>query len=286
MGHPSHPDEPMHPHPFAAMLPRVTLAALTLAVLPAHAVPVFELTGRSAEMSMLNLYAGIGLATAQIEGNATDSTATLPARLDLVGSGQDAEAVLFNTASLSASWALWQDYGVAQAGADTVLSAAGAMALSASAGGCNAEACTPLAVFYDSSNFQTLRFSLSEATAFQAHGGSAREQSVNIAYSADGGQTWGTYAGWSSFTTYGGSILNGPQEVKDWSQAGTFLAGMYQVSNGPNRYGSALDPWFSWDYEITLLGTQLAPPVPEPGSLLLMAGGLAALLMRRNRRAD
>lgn len=124
------------------------------------------------------------------------------------------------------------------------------------------------------------------ALSYQAQGLSSREQSVNIEYSADGGLNWANYVGWNSFTTYGRSILIGPQEVKPWSQAGNFAAGLYKVSNGPNGYDTPSPySWFSWDDDITLQGTTLTAPVPEPTGLLLMAAGLGVVLMRRQRHA-
>jgi len=250
----------------------------------AQAAPTFELTGRSSSMSMQNLQATFGTALAGLESGTLGSSALSPSLLQISGGGYKYDEDFLYTVDITAEWALWQDYSTVQAGADTVLSGSGALDLTSSSVFCNAGVCGAGTATYQSTNFQTFVFSLSEATAYQAQGLSSREQSVNIQYSADGGQSWATYGGWNSFTTYGGSILIGPQEVKPWSQAGTFAAGLYAVSNGPYGYGTPSPySWFSWDYDITLLGTELAAPVPEPGGLLLMAAGLGVVLLRRHR---
>jgi hypothetical protein len=252
----------------------------------AQAAPTFELVGRSSAMSMQNLQAAFGTALAELEGGTLGSSAISPSLLQVSGGGYKFDEDFLYTVDITAEWALWQDHSTAQVGADAVLSGSGALALTSSSSFCNAGICDAGTATYQSTNFQRFVFSLSEATAYQAQGLSSREQSVNIEYSADGGQSWTTYLGWNSFMTYGGSILIGPQEVTAWSQAGTFAAGLYKVSNGPNGYGTPSPySWFSWDYGITLLGTTVAAPVPEPGGLLLMAAGLGVVLLRRHRPA-
>lgn len=271
--------------PSALTLTPIALCTCLLTV-PALAAPELALLSRSGSMSMQNLAAAFGTALAELEDDMLSTSAPSPSLLQISGGGYAFDEDFLYTVDITAEWALWQDYSVAQIGADTVLGGSGGLALTSSSTVCNAGICDAGTAFYQSTNFQTLSFSLSEATAYQAQGLSSREQSVNIVYSGDGGQSWAPYLGWNSFTTYGGSILIGPQEVTAWSQAGTFAAGLYAVSNGPNGYGApSPESWFSWDYAITLQGTTLTAPVPEPAGLLLMAAGLGVVLLRRQRLA-
>jgi hypothetical protein len=267
-------------------LKRGALALLAGVAMSAQAAPVFELTGRQSEVSITNIHSGIGFVGARIDPGMVSSTVLQPATLSLSGSDEDAEAEFFYSTSLKATWSISQTYSVAQVGADTLLRASGALDLKASSFSCNGPSCsTTTDVPYTSTNFQTLEFTLSEAAGFAATGVSAKDQSVSLQRSTDGGQSWADVVGWNIFATYGGSSLLGPQTLTPWSQSGLLDAGLYRVSNGPYAYTNPTYAYTSWDYQFALAGTTSTAPVPEPGSLLLMALGLAGVLAWRCRPA-
>lgn len=263
---------------------RLALAALTLAALPLHAAPAFELTGRQSEVSITNIHAGVGITGVRFDPGVVTSHQLQPATLSLAGSDRDSDAELFYYTELTAQWAISQTYALQQAGADTVLRASGMLSLQAESLLCNGPSCsTSTEVAYTSTNFQTFTFSLSEAAAFNAEGLSAKDQSVSLQQSLDGGQSWTSVSTWNEFATYGGTSLIGPQTITAWSQGGVLGAGLYRVSNGPYAYTNPTYAYTSWDYSFTFADTTLTAPVPEPASALLWAAGAAGLLAWRRR---
>lgn len=272
--------------------------ALCLAALAttgsAGATPLFELTARQSQISIHNITNAFGTAAAVIDPGMVSSTSLTDFQLEFEqGNGFD-PVFASNTdflfyAELEASWFSYNVFEVEENvnGNNVVLAAISSFSMFSEgrAGfiGANGVDCEPDCILtsdhpYESRNFLQLSFTLSEATTFSALGYSTRGQVTTLQYSADGGATWGDYAGWNSFITYGGTPLIDDEQQINWSQAGTLLAGSYRMANATDGYNNRTRPLQRWGAELTIDNAQAVTSVPEPGSVMLTALGLLALL--------
>lgn len=266
--------------PAAACLAALAALAMMSAV-PAEAAGSLRLDSRSATQQ-IRVWGGIAYLGTEIDGGSQFGQGLLPSRLALQGAGTDADASLYWTSELQASWHLWQDYSLQQDGGDALLQSSGALALVSTSWDCDGPVCAAgLGLGFQSLNTQVFHFVLDADTAFAANGSSGKGQVVNLqrwdASTGDWLADW--QSGWNSFSTYGGSPLLGPQAQHEWALSGVLQAGTYRLANSPDEYRSfeGSGAHYSWTYSLRLADTQLAQAVPEPGAWALMLAGLAGL---------
>jgi hypothetical protein len=181
----------------------------------------------------------------------------------LQGTGTGFDTDLVFSTSFDADWAQSQTFSLTQSGADAVLKGSGQVVVNMASIGSNGinPPVTPAVQGFASVNWQTLYFSLDQATSFQMSGGSVGGQKLE--FSRWTGDSWQLLQN-ESF----------PTVFESFDYGGSFQAGDYRLRNLQLTFGNSLSGLNNrWDYTLTLADTVAA--VPEPGTAALWLAALA-----------
>jgi hypothetical protein len=268
------------------------LAAILLPSLtaPALAAGVITLVDRSATLAV-QAYAGTGTADANlpcdnlpfpdplelcsVSGSlGSPDTAlhgTAPGRLEIAGEATAQAADGSWGATMTLAWSTWQEHALTQAGTDAVLSAAGGHSSTLSSAVSGPGAVQPGTRTVSVWNLQRLDFRLDQATAYTLSGSNFGEYQPLGLFRDDGTGQFVSVA------------LPGITALSPFSFGGVLMAGLYRIQNYDAVQADFQDSYaYGWDYALTLHDTVAA--VPEPGSMAMLAMGLAVVGVWRRRR--
>ncbi|MCZ4312928.1 PEP-CTERM sorting domain-containing protein [Comamonadaceae bacterium G21597-S1] len=247
------------------MLTQIAMAGI------AHAASSVDLTGRESRIALSTITGGVGTAGVAItpSPDAIVTQETAPSFLQLAGSDTVSTQDGVFSATLVAQWNLQQDYRMANAGSDVVLSASGSIAVVGSSSGSIGDVPSPGPFNHDQHNYQELHFSLSEDTDFSVQGSTWGGEYIQVRQAGSSTQ----FGGFNWAATY----VPGETPVA-WSFSGLLVAGDYIISNRLIPLANS-----GWDYSIVFQDAQVAA-VPEPQTYAMLLAGLALLGVAARRR--
>lgn len=194
--------------------------------------------------------------------------------LSIQGSDHHAIAYLSATGFLDETWDQAQNFDVTAAGADTLVHIQGYATISQTSEVCGlAIGCAQATEVHRSTNTLVLEFSLDRGVAYELQGVTSGGAFVDLLRWDVPAQRWFSVIGSGGLTTID----------RSFSLAGNLTAGLYRLESSPDTFsGGTVDVVNSWEAMLTLQGTRLANPVPEPHAGWLAALGL--MFIRRLHR--
>lgn len=263
---------------------RTLVAALLALPLACAAVPTVELAARS---SVNHFYWFGGFATSGDEGHAgaptplagppwegVTVTDLAPVTLAIAGSAYKDLHYLYWNGWLAETWDQAQTYGFGGDAAGAWLTGTGHATSTQDSLICSEiTGCSLATESHRSTNTLALEFTLDAASPYRLSGATFGGQWIDLLVWNELGQRWHP-------------VVHGPSTTSDraFDLGGSLQAGRYLIRNTDYTFsgGGTVDVVNAWEFRLELPGAVAA--VPEAGTPLMLALGLAATAWIRRRR--